>query len=179
MAKIWPVYEGSEPTGGEPWADLPASEVIRLFGLQKEKSSETPPRFGDVRRDLQFAGLKHIVVEMEEGEVRPGGWKPAFYRSDVTPPDAFDKLVGWALAAELGKDNIIRVNHEPTIDSRGHDAVRIRIVIAPKATRKLEKGAALNALVRLREQLHNMLGDRTPIVEYATEAELAAEDATP
>jgi len=176
MAKIWPVYEGKEPTKGGPWADLPISEAVALFELQEDgfvSNSRTTPRFGAVDRDLWYLGYKHIVVEIGASEARRIGWKPGFYKSRVKPNDAFGRLIRQALAAELGDENVVRVEYEPAIDSQGRDALGITVVIAPGATTKLKPGAALDALVRLRSRLHEMREERTPIVEYATEAELA------
>jgi hypothetical protein len=51
-------------------------------------------------------------------------------------------------------------------------------VITPGATKKLKNGAVLDALVKLQERLREMRESRVPIVEYATEAELA-QDAGP
>ena len=75
--------------------------------------------------------------------------------------------------AELGAENVVRVEFEPATDSQGQDALKITVVIAPGSTEKLAKGASLSALVRLQERLSKMRDDRTPIIEYATEAELA------
>ena len=176
MAKIWPVYEGKEPTRGGPWANLPVSEAVSLFELRPEdfvSLSATTPRFGKVDRDLWYLGYKHIVVEIGRNEGRRANWKPGFYRSRVKPEDAFGKLIQQALVAELGTQNVVRVEYQPTTDSQGQDALKITVVIAPGATKKLAKGASLNALVRLQERLSQMQEDRTPIIEYATVAELA------
>ncbi|HEX9904118.1 MAG TPA: hypothetical protein VGA77_04065 [Propylenella sp.] len=175
MAKIWPVYEGKEPTMGGPWAELPASEAISIFELRPGdfvSDPEMTPRFGNVDRDLLYAGFRHIVVEIGRSEGRRVNWKPGFYRSRVKPEDAFGRLIRQALAAELGQDNVVRVEYGPAIDSLGRDALRVTVVVAPGATKKLKSGAALDALVRLRERLHEMREERTPIIEYATEAEL-------
>ena len=176
MAKIWPVYEGREPTRGEPWADLPVSEAVSLFELQPEDivyDLATTPRFGNVDRDLWYLGYKHIVVEIGRNEGRRATWKPGFYRSRVKPKDAFGRLIQQALLAELGAENLVRVEYEPATDSQGQDALKITVVIAPGATKKIAKEASLNALVRLQERLSKMREYRTPIIEYATEAELA------
>src|SRR6266508_2875866 len=182
MAKIWPVYEGERPTVGWPWARLPLSEAVALFELRPDdfvSDLETTPRFGAVGRDLTYAGFKHIVVEVERNEGRQAKWKPGFYKSRIKPKDAFGRLMRQALAAELGKDNVVRLDWEPTTDSQGREALKITVVIPPGATQKLKKnGAVHDALVRLHERLREMGDDRTPIVEYATEAELA-QDAGP
>jgi len=79
--------------------------------------------------------------------------------------------------AALGDENVVRVEFEPTTDSQGQDALKIIVVIAPGTTEKLAEGASLTALVRLQERLSAMRDDRTPIIEYATEAELVQDDA--
>jgi len=176
MARIWPVYEGRDPTRGEPWADIPVSEAISLFELKPNdlvSDFPTTPRFGNVDRDLGYRGYKLIVVEIGLSEDRPAKWKPGFYRSRVKPKDAFEKLIQKTLVPALGAENVVRVEFEPTTDSQDHDALRITVVIAPGATEKLAKDASLSALVRLQEWFSEMREDRTPIIEYATEAELA------
>jgi hypothetical protein len=179
MAKIWPVYEGERPTTW-PWARLPLAEAITLFELRQDdyvSDLETTPRFGFADRDLTFAGFKHIVVEIERNEGRQAKWKPGFYKSRVKPKDAFGRLIRHALTSKLGEDNVVRLDWEPTTDSQGREALKITVVIPPGAAQKL-KDAVLDALVSLRERLREMGEERTPIVEYATEAELA-QDAGP
>ncbi len=176
MAKIWPVYEGREPTRGGPWADVPVSDAISLFELRREdfvSDLSATPRFGKGDRDLWYLGYKHIVVEIGRNEGRRIKWKPGFYRSRVKPEDAFAKLIQQALVSELGAENVVRVEYEPAIGSQGQDALKITVVIAPGAVKKLSKGASLDALVRLQARLSEMRENRTPIIEYATEAELA------
>jgi hypothetical protein len=178
MAKIWPVYEGERPTIGWPWARLALSEAIVLFELRPDdfvSDLDATPRFGPVERDLTYAGFKHIVVELERAEAQLANWKPGFYRSRIKPKEAFGRLIRQALVAKLGNDNVVRLDWKPTTDSQGREALKITVVIPPGATQKLKHGAVLDALVRLQERLHEMGEDRTPIVEYATEAELAQE----
>jgi hypothetical protein len=177
MAKIWPVYEGKEPTIGGPWAELPAREAIVLLDLRpadKVSDLAKTPRFGDVRRDRWFAGYKHIVVEIDgDIESLPTNWRSGFYLSKIAPKDAFGRLIKRALVSELGEENVERVEWEPTTDTEGQDALKITVVITPGAIRRLDGNATLDALVKVREQLSEMGDSRTPIVEYATEAELA------
>jgi len=181
MAKIWPVYDGERPTIGSPWASLPLSEAVDLFELRPAdfvSDLDTTPRFGATGRDLTYAGFKHIIVEIGDNEARKAKWNPGFYKSRIKPDDAFGRLIQQAFVAELGKDNVVGLHWEPTVDSQGRDALKIIVVIAPNATEKLKNGAVLDALVKLHERLQEMRDDRLPIVEYATEAELA-QDASP
>ena len=175
MAKIWPVYEGDRPTVWGPWADLPLREAVSLFELRQEdllSGLEKPPRFGPQDRDLTYAGFKHIVVEVDPNEGRSPNWKPGFYRSKIRPKDAFGRLIRQALASELGDDNVIRLEWTDAVDSQGRPALKITVVIAPDATQKIKNGPVLDALVRLNARLGEMREERTPIVEYVTEAEL-------
>jgi hypothetical protein len=90
----------------------------------------------------------------------------------VKPKDAFGRLIRQALASKLGQANVVRVNWEPTTDSQGRAALKITVVIPEGAAHRL-KNAVLDALVKLNERLNEMGEERTPIVQYATEAELA------
>lgn len=176
MAKIWPVYEGKHPTYGGPWSELPFSEAVALFELRPTdfvSGIAVTPRFGDADRDLTWVGFKHIVVEVDPDEAPKLKWKPGFYKSKVKPKEAFRRLLQHAVTPAFGVENIVRVNSEPAVNSLGLAALRIKIVLAPSAIDRLARGAVLDALVRLQEQLREMREDRTPIVEYATEEELA------
>jgi hypothetical protein len=180
MANIWPVYEGREPTIGGPWASLPLSEAIALFELRPQhfvSELTTTPRFGDADRNLTHAGYRHVVVEVGRGEAQLDKWKPGFYRSRISPKEAYRRLIQQALVAKLGEANVVRVEYEPTVDSQGREALKITVVIAPGATQRLRK-VVLDGLVSLRMRLNEMGDTRTPIVEYATEAELV-EDGSP
>lgn len=180
MAKIWPVYEGKEPTEGGPWADIPALEAVELFDLRPDdyvSDLKETPRFGNSDRDLRYEGHKHLVVEIERREARQTTLKPGFYRSRSTPDEARRLLIGQALAAELGRENFVRLELEPTIDSQGHEALKLTVVIAPNATQNIQGEEVLNALVAVQGRLLEMRDDRMPIIEYATEAELVQDGA--
>jgi hypothetical protein len=175
MAKIWPVYEGKRPTIGGPWADIPLSEAIQNFELQPGdfiSEATSAPRFADRDRDLSLAGFKRIVVEIEPDEGKRAKWKPGLYGSRIRPDEGYRRLIEQPFVAALGKANVVRVEYAPATDSRGRDALKVIVVIAPDAVKRLAGGSVLDALVRLRERLSEMRDDRTPIVEYATEAEL-------
>ena len=181
MASVWPVYEGREPTSGGPWAILPVSDAIKLFDLRPDdfvSDLGQTPRFGDASRELSHAGFKYIVVEIRRDEGSTAGWRPGFYKSGISPDEAFGILIKHALTTELGAENVRSVHYEPTTDSRGNDALRIIVIVETAAIERLGKGAPLNALIRLREQLSEMQEQRVPIIEYSTEEELA-QDGSP
>lgn len=82
MARIWPVYEGKEPTVGGPWAKLPLPDAMSLLGLQPGdfvSELEARPRFGEQSHDLQHRGFKHIVVEVDPAEAKREKWRPGVY----------------------------------------------------------------------------------------------------
>lgn len=176
MARIWPVYEGKNPTYGEPWAELPLSGAIISFELRQEDfltELDEIPRFGDTRRDLTFAGYKHIVVEIDLAEARKAKWKPGFYRSRIKPDEVFRRLIEKTFVEQLDAENVVRIDYEPTTDSQGDAALKIIAVITPGAPERMKGGAVLDALISLRSRLHELGDERSPIIEYATEAELA------
>jgi hypothetical protein len=181
MANVWRVYEGREPTAGEPWVRLPLAAAIAAFDLRPAdfvSGLEHTPRFGDEKRDLRHAGFRHIVVEIEDEEAQQAGWRPGFYKARVGPADAFGRLLRQALAEHLGESSVVRVELQTATDALDRDALLITVVISPDAVQRL-KGQLLDALVAVRRRLEDMGDDRTPIVEYATEAELADGDAQP
>jgi hypothetical protein len=69
-----------------------------------------------------------------------------------------------------------RVFTEHTTDMQGNDALRIVVVVKPRAVRKITGDQALDFLVGLRRKFDEEGEERFPIVEYATEQELAAND---
>jgi hypothetical protein len=176
MARIWPVYEGRESTRGEPWADIAVSDAISLFELRESdllSDLSRTPGFGDATRDLWYGGFKHVVIEIRPSEAKRIKWRSGFYLSRVKPAVARDRLIQHALVSVLGANNVVRVENRPATDSLGREALRITVVLRPGATKRLENGAPLDALVSLQKRLGDMGDHRTPLVEYATEAELA------
>ena len=176
MAKIWPVYEGKVPTRGSPWIDIPVRDSIALCNLRAQdfvSDLSKTPRFGDTGRDLWYAGFKHVVVEVEPEEARTAEWKPGFYKSRLAPKEVFRRLIEQPLVAALGSDNVLRVEVAPTLDAEGRGAMLTTIVIAPDAIQRLGNEVQADAEVRLRERLREMHVAGTPIMNFATEAELA------
>ncbi len=176
MAKIWAVYEGRDPTIGGPWARLPALEAANLFELGPDDFLSEPdktPRFGNADRDLWYAGYKHIVVEVERKEKRQSNLLPGFYKSRIKPKEAQTRLIQHAVVAGLGRDNVVRVEVEPTTDFHGRDARKITVVLTPGAADRLLGDTVLDTLVKVHERFHEMGDERTPIIEYSTELELA------
>lgn len=111
-------------------------------------------------------------MEVDRREARKAKWKAGFYRVRSAPSEAFDLLIKHALGRTLGRENVVRVERQRAIDSWGREALKITVVIAPDAVPRLAENA-LDALVSLQKRLREMREDRTPIIEYATEAELA------
>lgn len=175
MAKVWPAYDGKEPTVGKPWAILPLDEAITLLDLKKKhflSDLSRPPRFDDTKRDMRLLGYQHVVLEVGDAEARKARWRPGFYRSPVAPDEAFVRLVGHAAKAHLGSEHVVRVATEPAIDSEGREALRVTIVIRPGAAKQLGGDAVLDTLVNVQARLQEMGEQRFPIIEYATEEEL-------
>ena len=175
MAKVWPVFEGKEPTHGEPWAVLPLDEAVRTLRVEKKHFLSEPsrtPRFGDASRESRLAGYRHVVVEVEHAEARKGGWKPGFYRSPLDPDAAFNRLIEQAAVSNLGANNVARVIVEPALDSEGEEALRVTVVLKRYRAKQLSGDAVLDTLVSIRRRSQEMGEQRMPLVQYATEQEL-------
>jgi hypothetical protein len=74
--------------------------------------------------------------------------------------------------ATLSTANFSSILSGPAVDSEGHDALRITIVIKPAAVAKIDGDAALDTLVQIRKRLLKAGEERFPIIEYATAKEL-------
>jgi hypothetical protein len=75
--------------------------------------------------------------------------------------------------ANFSSQNIVRVESEPTTDSDGQEALNLLIVIAPGVIETINGDAVLDTLVQIIDRLQEAGDDRFPIIEYATEEELA------
>jgi hypothetical protein len=73
----------------------------------------------------------------------------------------------------LGKSNVVRVFTEPGTDADGQDALRITIVVAPEAVATIDGDTLLDNLLDIHDRLKEAGEERTPMVGYATEDELA------
>ena len=86
------------------------------------------------------------------------------------------KIASAVAKTTLKPKNVIRVMSEPMVDSKGEDALRITIVIEPDAVDRITGDAVLNTLVQIQDRLREAGEERFPIVEYATEEDLASVD---
>jgi hypothetical protein len=76
--------------------------------------------------------------------------------------------------ANLASSNVSSVSSSTAIDSEGHDALRITIVINPGSESRIKGDAALDTLVGIQSRLRSEGEERFAIVEYATNEELSA-----
>ena len=90
--------------------------------------------------------------------------------------EKIDQIVREVATANLAAQNVQAVQNELATDSEGRDALRITIVLARDAITKLKGDAVLDTLVEIQDRLREAGEERFPIVEYATEDELAASD---
>lgn len=123
MAKVWPVYEGSTPTIGEPWAVLPLDDAIRILDLEPShfhSDLSRIPKFGNATQSLTLGGYKHVVVEVDDNEPTED-WKAGFYRSPLAPSKAFFKILEWRIGEQLGRD--WRIELQEGSDADGDRAI--------------------------------------------------------
>jgi len=80
---------------------------------------------------------------------------------------------------QLRDSDFERIMSESTTDSEGNEALRITIVLKPEATQKLTGDNTIDLLVGIRQKLRAEGEERFPIIEYATEQELAEDEDRP
>jgi hypothetical protein len=86
-----------------------------------------------------------------------------------------DRIVTAAARKALGKE-FVRAESELTADSRGEDALRVLLVIESGAADRITGATAVDTLVGVQDALEKAGEERLPIIEYATEQELAEVD---
>jgi len=96
MVKVWFVRESPEPTRGGPAYELPLKSCIETIGLAEYhwiSGPEQTLRFGHQASRLGgIADYRHVVCEIEGAEAGTSGWRAGFYRVDLAPAEAVDRL---------------------------------------------------------------------------------------
>ena len=82
------------------------------------------------------------------------------------------KIAQEVASANLASANISSVSSRTAIDSEGHEALRITIVIKPGSESRIGGDATLDTLVGIQHRLRSEGEERFAIVEYATKKEL-------
>lgn len=85
-----------------------------------------------------------------------------------------ESIAGRLAAQRLG--TLERVLARPATDSEGKDAVRVTIVLTPRAVSELSGDEALDLLTELNQTLEREGEERFAAVYYATDAELREEE---
>ncbi len=92
MAKVWFFRDSDNPTTGGPEATLPLAECVAKLNLKERDfvcDLSSRPRFGKSGdRMAVIRGYQHVVVQVDEDEAKRLGWKPGFYRSQLSPQQA-------------------------------------------------------------------------------------------
>jgi hypothetical protein len=86
------------------------------------------------------------------------------------------QIVSAAATAVLGNGRVGAVRIEPTADSEGRDALRVMLVLAPGSLASISGDKALDTIVAIQNRLLEAGEDRFPIIQFATEEELAESD---
>jgi len=80
-----------------------------------------------------------------------------------------------AAAAALKRVGISRVVTEPTVDSDGHDALKVLVVFRRGITEQATGAEVVRTFLKVNQDLEKMGEERLPIIEFATEEELESE----
>jgi hypothetical protein len=109
MAKVWPYRDGTVPTEGELWCEIPIKQCKELFSLTPcdyicdlsnrpifDTIAKPSPK-GTVHVDMGARApvYRNVVVEVGEAEAIScgGDWKPGFYHvRSMTPAEVYETL---------------------------------------------------------------------------------------
>jgi hypothetical protein len=83
-----------------------------------------------------------------------------------------DRVVDKAAAAALKKARVRRVFSSPTIDSDGHEALSVTIVLKIGRSEQVTGASAGEAILRIGQDLLRAGEERLAIVHFITEEEL-------
>ena len=90
--------------------------------------------------------------------------------------DDASKIAAAIAVDTLGRDNVISALSQDAIDALGRDALSVTIVIQPGAADNFRGDDLIATLARLHHSLEDAGDERSVIVRYATQAELAEDD---
>lgn len=72
----------------------------------------------------------------------------------------------------LKRIRLSKVFSEPTIDSEGHEALHVTVVLKNNRSSEVTGDSALDTIVSIERELSKAGEERFPIVEFVTEDEL-------
>jgi hypothetical protein len=87
-----------------------------------------------------------------------------------------NQLVANVVSTTLTGADLSRVMSEPTLDSLGHEALHVTIVLRGYDDRLLNGSGFPDTLFEIAERLQKSGDDRFPILSYSTEDDLAQDD---
>jgi len=84
--------------------DLPLGSCVDRLGLTKGQwlsGLDKTPRLGDQTSGVVgVPDCRHVVCEIDESEAKKHGWKAGFYRLEISPQEAVNRLDPLATKAE-------------------------------------------------------------------------------
>ena len=84
-----------------------------------------------------------------------------------------ENIAARAARKRVSEAGLERVVVKPAVDSEGKDALRITFVLTPRGAEEITGDAAVDLLVALQQELAEKDEERSPLVEYATERDIA------
>jgi hypothetical protein len=83
------------------------------------------------------------------------------------------KIASQVASANLTPEVFKKVLSESAVDSGGHDALRLTIVIANNSVDQITGDVVLDTLVKIQQGLEKAGDERLAIIDYASEEELS------
>jgi hypothetical protein len=83
-----------------------------------------------------------------------------------------DEVLDKVAATDLKRIGVSRVYSKVTVDSEGHDALQITVVLRDDKKDGVSGDDAVDIIVGIERELRRAGEERLPIIEFATEEEL-------
>ena len=176
MASILYARDGVRVSDADRRAELPTREVADLFGLRKRRPDALDPiLINEPTAVSEVTDFRHVIVKVhDDADAKGGELAPGYYIvQNVSPAKATAKLVERIFKSEIGAENITGVEVGPRLDSEGRPALKVTVVIPEGAVDRISGEAALAASGKLLSLVERWPRNGTPLIQYATRAELS------
>jgi hypothetical protein len=155
--------------------EIPIAEALQRYPSSRWRFlSEQPPRINEPTAVSDGSDFNLVVVRLDGDETRDGIRHAGYYVVErLEPRDATQWLVERALRSEVGNENVVRVIVDGSwMDSENRPAYKVTVEIPQGAVDRISGEAAIKAFRRLRALIEHWPRNGTPLLQYATAAEL-------
>jgi hypothetical protein len=172
MASILYARDGVRFSNADLRDEVTIVEAREMFPPERCKWVPVPARFDKINTTTsvsEVSDFRYVILWVHENEGLPAGY---YVIDSLTPSVATKKIVERIFISEIGRERIVDVSVGSRLDSEGRPALKVTVEIPEGASRKIGGEEAINAARRLRALVEQWPRNGTPLIQYATKAEL-------